>query len=178
MNRVSALFLTAKHWQIFVVLFVVPYAAIAATVVFPSAVYVSIATMLLYALFTSGWYWSLGRFVASVVDPALRLNPIFFHLAIVYPLFYVPVFVWDWFRQNSLSAGVIIPLHLLAMFCILYVFTFVAKNLAMVETGKPASLSDYAIPFVLLWFFPIGVWMIQPKVNRLYSETEAARTRF
>jgi hypothetical protein len=66
--------------------------------------------------------------------------------------------------------GFIFPFHLLAMYCMLYLLYFVSKNLVLAERGKPASFYDYSGPFFLLWFFPIGVWIIQPKVNPLYEE--------
>jgi hypothetical protein len=53
------------------------------------------------------------------------------------------------------------------LFCLLY---SVSKNLVLAETRKPASFYEYAGPFVLLWFLPVGVWLVQPKVNRLYAK--------
>jgi uncharacterized RDD family membrane protein YckC len=46
----------------------------------------------------------------------------------------------------------------------------VSKNLVLAETSKPASFYDYAGPFFLIWFFPIGVWFTQPRINRLYEQ--------
>jgi hypothetical protein len=65
--------------------------------------------------------------------------------------------------------GLILPLHLFAMVCMFYLSYFVAKSLVLAETSKPASFSDYAGPFFLLWFCPVGIWIVQPRVNRLYS---------
>jgi hypothetical protein len=50
----------------------------------------------------------------------------------------------------------------------------VAKNLVKAETGKRVTFYDYAGPFFLLWFFPIGVWFIQPRINQLYAEKHNA----
>jgi len=47
---------------------------------------------------------------------------------------------------------------------------FASKSLVMVETGRRAKFYDYAGPFFLMWFFPIGIWFIQPRINRLYSQ--------
>lgn len=58
------------------------------------------------------------------------------------------------------------------MVCMFYLLYFVSKSLVLAETSKPASFYDYAGPFFLLWFFPIGIWIVQPKVNRLYSERQ------
>jgi hypothetical protein len=63
--------------------------------------------------------------------------------------------------------GVIVPLHLLAMFAIVYSMGFAARRLVTLERQQPARFSDYRTTFFLFWFFPIGVWIIQPRVNRL-----------
>src|SRR6266496_5324966 len=70
--------------------------------------------------------------------------------------------------------GVILPLHVFAMVCMFYLLYFVSKSLVLAETSKPASFYDYAGPFFLLWFFPVGIWIVQPRVNRLYSERKNA----
>jgi hypothetical protein len=31
------------------------------------------------------------------------------------------------------------------------------------------------VTFFLFWFFPLGVWLVQPKVNRLYREAESSQ---
>jgi len=51
---------------------------------------------------------------------------------------------------------------------------FVARNLSQLEIGRRAAFSDYAGYFPFLWFYPIGIWIIQPKINRFY---EASRTQ-
>jgi len=55
------------------------------------------------------------------------------------------------------------------MFCLFYDLYFVPKSLVTVESGKQATFYDYAGPFFLKWFFPIGIWFIQPRINRLYA---------
>jgi len=68
----------------------------------------------------------------------------------------------------------IFPLHLLAMFCLFYLLYFVSKSLVLAETCKPASFNEYAGLFFLIWVFPIGVWFIQPRINRQYAESLCA----
>lgn len=62
-----------------------------------------------------------------------------------------------------------IPFHLFAMVCMFYDLYFVSKSLVLAETSKPVSFYDYAGPFFLLWFFPLGIWVIQSRINRLYE---------
>jgi hypothetical protein len=54
--------------------------------------------------------------------------------------------------------------------CTIFVLSSVAGSLVSVETGKPASFSAYAAEFFAIWFFPIGVWFVQPKINRQFEK--------
>ncbi len=115
------------------------------------------------------WLWSLGSFFRSMVDSGLRSNVAFFRFALIYPPLYVFAFMVFFQNPSALWFAVVIPLHLLAMFCVLYSLYFVSKGLVLAERGKSASFYNYAGSFFLVWFFPIGVWIVQPKVNRLYA---------
>jgi hypothetical protein len=68
----------------------------------------------------------------------------------------------------STLAVAFIPMHFLMMFCAFHILYFVSKSLLIVETGSPVSFYDYAGAFFLIGFFPVGVWTIQPRINRLY----------
>jgi hypothetical protein len=120
-----------------------------------------------------GWFWSMGSFLSSIVQPALKLKMGFFRFALVYAAIYLPVFMALFQSLNPTVFAVIMPFHFFAMYCIFYMLYFVSKSLVLVETGKSASFYDYAGPFFLIWFFPIGVWIIQPRINRLYAERTA-----
>jgi hypothetical protein len=52
---------------------------------------------------------------------------------------------------------------------------FVATALGVAETGKSRVFSQIVGTFFLLWFFPVGIWIIQPKINRLYQEHNVPR---
>jgi hypothetical protein len=62
---------------------------------------------------------------------------------------------------------VIIILHLLSMVCIFLGLRFAAKTMKSVEIGRLARFSDYAGEFFLIWFSPIGVWFLQPRLNKI-----------
>jgi len=42
-----------------------------------------------------------------------------------------------------------------------------AKTVKSGELNRRARFSDYIGEFFLLWFWPLGIWFIQPKVNKL-----------
>jgi hypothetical protein len=188
MNGIAAVFLRAKHWQIFLLF-------IGAMLVGQVAIMSSTATtarspedlgqisplfgfmMVLFMGCFLGWFWSMGSFLSSIAQPSLKMEMGFFRFALIYPALYVPVFMATFPSFKPLVIAIIIPLHFFATFCMFYLLYFVSKSLVLVETGKPASFYDYAGPFFLTWFFPIGVWIIQPRINRLYAERGIGKPR-
>jgi len=180
MNVVASLYLRAKRWQVFVLFFgtfVFAQVAFVASIFGTSrspenSLKVGLPVWMAIVLSTFcilGWFWALGLFLNSIVVPPLRLRVGLFRFALLYPALYIVLFMAFFGSTNPLLFAVIIPLHLLAMFCMFYCLYFVSKSLVLAETGKPASFSDYAGPFFLMWFYPLGVWFIQPRVNRLYA---------
>lgn len=55
-------------------------------------------------------------------------------------------------------------------FALVYMIIFSARTIAEVEHGAPLTFSGYATRFLMLLFFAIGVWMIQPIVKRYLVE--------
>jgi hypothetical protein len=175
---VADYFLRAKHWQIFLLLFgtfsVSQFILFtgARTVTGESSGIVSLcawAVLGLAQLSLAAWLWSLGVFLTSIKPPALRLSLRFFRFALVYgPVF---LFAFNVFFDDlqSLPLAFVSPLNLLAIFCVVYSLYFVSRSLVSAEKSESVSFSSYVVEFFLIWFFPIGVWFIQPRVNRLYA---------
>jgi hypothetical protein len=182
MRAVVNFFLRAKHWQIFLLIFVVPtIVEIAATDYVSTTIrswrdlgeggLVFLGLMLLDSLFLLAWLWAMGSFLNSLQNPAFRLKPLFFRVAMVYVPAYMLIFFPVFFASVLAPIEIILPLHLFAIFCMFYTFYFVAKNLAMVNKGRQVVFSDYAKPLFMLFLFPIGVWQIQPRINQLYAHS-------
>jgi hypothetical protein len=98
----------------------------------------------------------------------------FFRFALIYPPIYFVFFIATSQNFNPKLLALIFSLHVFAMICMFYLLYFVSKSLVLAETSKPASFYVYAGPFFLLWFFPVGIWIVQPRFNRLYSERKNA----
>jgi hypothetical protein len=181
MNAMTKLFLRAKHWQIFLMLFgaffvgqvaVICSIAVAARSAedfgkFSQLLWV-VTLPFMFGLL--GWLWSMGKFLSSIIPSSLRLQIGFFRFALIYPAVYVFAFIAFFETRKPAMFALIFPFHLFAMFCMFYNLYFVSKSLVLAETGKPASFYDYAGPFFLIWFFPIGVWVVQPRINRIYAQ--------
>lgn len=180
----------AKAWQMFLALLALPFlgyflmASAFANVIATSektgtppevenihsmALVVSIIGILSVAIFL-GWLWSLGNGFNLLVNEKIRMDRRIFNWSSVYPIIYPVIFLVFWtlpILQEVLI--LILPFHLLAAASMLYNMYFVAKNLKMAENNSDAAFSDYAPSFFLIWFFPIGVWFIQPKANTMLA---------
>ena len=54
----------------------------------------------------------------------------------------------------------------------LYIMYFLSKTLVSVEKKTIAVFRDYAGEFFLLWFFPIGLWILQPRIAGVLEKNE------
>jgi uncharacterized RDD family membrane protein YckC len=189
MNVIASFFLRAKHWQIFLLLVGVGFVGNVALMISLSQTvrspqdfanigvpFGAVTVLLTFCLLA--WFWSMGSFLSSIVQPTLRLKMGFFRFALIYPLLYIFVFAAFFQSTNTKPQllAIIFPLHFFAVFCVFYDLYFVAKSLVLAETSKPASFYDYAGPFFLIWFFPIGIWFTQPRINRLYERPTPSPT--
>jgi len=180
MGSFQSFFLRAKHVQIFLLFVVVCYVGPIITWLFiagRTSQGLQASDLLLLGLVTAiqvfgflSWFLCVGLFLCTILRPALKPKVGFFEVAVVFPILYSFAVPTLFLNDSQLISDILIPLHLFAMVCAFYCFSFVAKCLARVETGKAQPFSKYAGTFLLLWFFPLGVWIIQPKINRLYRE--------
>jgi hypothetical protein len=172
MNWLTRFFLRAKSWEIFIL-------SVGVVVLLQIPMFISNqgesirldwGPALACMLCINTWFWVVGSFLNSIVLPKLRPGLALFRFALLYPVLYLAGVVVFSPPPLAMLGIVIFPLHLLAVGCMFYLLSFVSKNLALAETGKEVTFYDYAGPFFLLWFFPIGVWIVQPRMNRLYAE--------
>jgi hypothetical protein len=186
MKRIETFFLRAKHWQLFLLLVgmfglaeAIAGAVMAANVSSKGGVgtvgLVGGAIMALGMACSVGWFWAMGTFLNSINQPALRMKAGFFRFAVIYPVLFICAAGPFLLEPRTSVSAVISALNFFAVFCLLYDLYFVSKSMVMAETGKPATFYNYAGPFFLIWFFPLGIWFVQPRVNRLYAERKNAQ---
>lgn len=168
MNRI----LTLPTWQVFL-LFILP-------AFIPTSNIVGLLLTLVCMMVAAFCVYFLGNSLFQKLPATHDLKINRFHFNLVFPLFYLVIvyIVFDGgyeinqdnFKDFGWMAWVIIPLHLLAMYCIFYTIWFIAKCIATVENKKVVVFENYAGYFFLLWFFPIGIWIVHPKVRKIFSE--------
>ena len=187
-------FLHLKHWQIFLLFFGLSIFAsvfvITTTLLtksytafyaFSTSILNPVLTLVFYLLFI-GWWWTLGVRLHTRLPAQTNLNikrfRKFFLIQQTYLIFfvifvlagmYLPDFLGAW-AMLLLFIFVMLPLHLFSMFVFLYVQIFIAKALKSVELQRNIKFKDYWGEFILFSLFhPIGVWWLQPRINKIFS---------
>jgi hypothetical protein len=107
---------------------------------------------------------------------------IFFFIVFIYYLLFIVLinilltngFFLSYLESDLMVIGsfmlVIFPLHIFSMFCMLYSLYFVAKTIKTVELQKECTFKDFIEEFILILFYPVGLWIIQPRINKIYKE--------
>ncbi|CAN5900676.1 hypothetical protein BH11BAC7_BH11BAC7_15480 [soil metagenome] len=184
-------FLRAKHWQIFILIFVAPVVIeligfmLALTTRHPEVLFVCVFIMMAIILGVQfGWFYNVGTALANRVNPNGGMNVKRFRNFVLIPVIYIGalmlgMIVFGFFMMNSgrpspytgLLLIIVIPMHFFSMFCIFYSIWFISKSLKMAERWTHVELSDYIGDFFLTWFLFVGIWFIQPRINRMFDPT-------
>jgi len=158
--------LTLKHWQFFLLLMIYGFWPFEGSL-FNTVKYIGIAVFILWA-FAVGYYGQeqierLGLKRMNV--PLLIGDTIFILTTIIAAKFYtdLPPYV-D--KTMDYTLPVLVFMAVVAGF---HVFFFAAKTLAKVEYQREVKFDDYFTNFLLMTIFLWGIWILQPKINKLIA---------
>ena len=198
-------FLKAQHWQLFLLTFIIPallFAILMGSIFYnvseyglpdPSLIFIYIkiffVTIAIVSLIHFGWFWSVGVGLDKKIPEDLKLNLTTFKISLLFPLVYNILFfafigiMFPYFTsmlgflQSSL-VEIFFSIHSIAMLCMFYSFYFVAKTIKTAELQREVSFGDFVGEFFLIWFYPIGIWFVQPTINDLMEEEEEMRDEY
>lgn len=180
--------LKLKHWQWFIafiipiiiqrILFFVSYSPPKTKMEFTEIYTFSFIGIELFMLVFILWIASVSIGLKSYLPGEIKMRQWKFSLTAIYPLVYTPFFFWiissprDSHSANPSEnpALLLIPLHFLAMFCMLYNLYFTAKTLKTVELQRKVTIKEIWGEIVMFGFFLLSVWSIQPKINQLIKK--------
>lgn len=171
-------FLKMKHWQLFLLLAVLPLVAETAydNLLGPveSSWPVRLIINAVIAFLAIAYLWTLGdNLYGRLPVKSPNLSPGWFKAGLVYAFFeliYLSTFAAFFIIEKPASPFYLVPVHVLAMVAIFYAIYFIAKSLAGVEKREEANINDWAGYFFMLWFYPIGIWFFQPRINKLFEK--------
>jgi hypothetical protein len=190
LTGIERFLLRAKHWQIFVLFIstqIAGFVGLIATELTVKSSENPLVSAVIEDAFTLpsflcylAWWWSTGSLLHSLIKPARELNIRLFRFSCIFILL------------SSLSTNLLSPIYgpfkpiyfagIAALsFCVLllvlYIPYFLSKSLVTKTKGR-VELGGGDVAFFFLFLFPfIGVWLIQPRINQLYAETQKWETK-
>lgn len=164
-------FLTLKHWQVFSILLV--GIILFNLTIEGNPLATMIVEMLGLVVYTL-WTVIVGNELNQLLPKKIEVNFNFFLMNIFICLgTMITVLILSNGEGMTFSGWYAIPV-LYVFFAYLYCLAFPMKLLNSIETGKEASLGEYIGDFFLVLFLPIGIWFLQPRINKIVADRKIA----
>jgi len=175
--------ITLKHWQLFLIILlpVLVSELIALDLVL-------LRTLLSFISFFTLFFWmySIVHVLSEEVFNGERQNRKYYLTAYLVFIFAgVAVYLLNKYfvltngRSINSSDGVLfwfmLILGLCSLWCIFYIYYYTARTISLANIKlNPDEGSITTNYFLAFWFYIIGIWFVQPKVNELLSKNERA----
>ena len=157
--------ISAKHWQLFV--FLVGVMFLPTFLPDESSPYLPKILNLLLMIGLMGWVWTVGNTCNSKLPTELKKSSLPMTISIIYAGTYFIFLTFIFGKIGGIKMTYLAPFHFAAMIGMFYSLGYTARRLVTLQKREVVNFFEYSGPFFMFWFFPIGVWFIQPKVNDL-----------
>jgi len=183
--------LHAKHWQIFLFVFLIPFSMIIggyyyfketfnmSFLLYMIALGIALAQISLYA-----WLWSVGSNLACNAESEKKRIGLFkallsiptVTLILIFVFGLVFPFLFDFGKPTNATVlltffgsimFIVVPVQFVFVVSAVYCVFFVARTIKQCETKQKAVFEDFYSEFILILFLPLGIWFLQPKINKL-----------
>ena len=158
--------LRLKHWQIFPILVIGLFLSN-----FKIDGNQTLTTILLVTGLTFYFSWTLlvGHGLYQLIPDKFELN---YNLFIVNSLVWLTAYITIMVLSDGLGMtfkGLAILPGLYVFFAFIHFLMFPVRTLKSIEIGKKADIGDCVGDFFLIAFLPIGIWFLQPRINKATS---------
>ncbi len=171
---------TLKHWQIFLVVFTMPFIfyCILSSASNPQdrskvAAFSPLLGLIVVGLLLTWFYSMADNLQKKQIEsglPELKNFKTALYIYLAYMAFtlllMLEVITVDYSQWK-------LTLDLISQGSYLYMVWFISKSLKTIELKREALFSEYILTLLLLWMFPIGIWFIQPRINEVCLTKEA-----
>ena len=130
----------------------------------PLGLFSDIVGVIFGAIVYPSWLLLIALSTRKFVVMSSRFSIPVFVLRLVLCIFYI-ISISSIFKYTI--PNYLIPVHIVIMFLFATCMATCAKSIVNAETQKENSFVDSLGTFILIWFYPIGVWFIQPRLKTL-----------
>lgn len=131
----------------------------------------------LVGMFTHLWWnYAIATGLQKKLPQELKLKIKRYKFCFFFPIIYLVLVVPGVILSIYIAAVkdippfwlfLIIPFHFFAIFCFWYQAYFSGRTVKTALEQQRLGVSDYFAEILMIAFFPIGVWFLQPKINAL-----------
>ena len=158
------LLLKMKHWQVFLLLF---FASFISTFTWAGDELLNALLNLTGTLLHMVWYFAIGLELSEQLPRKVELPKTLFIVnafVLILSVVIISMFYAGSFESNGLLGLIWVAYLMYAMF---QFFFYPGKALKSIEINEEAKVGEYIGYFFLMIFWPIGIWWIQPKLNKV-----------
>jgi hypothetical protein len=170
--------LRLKNWQLFLIILLLPwFIAIGFNMMFDFKSYsydvtVGIFTIIYYIIFITWNYKVIKTFNKRelILKPKQlkRLDWLLIILLIYAVYLIIPI---EMRMSDNLLMSILSPIvMIISAYAIIFVIFCTAKTLKGIQLKSQIRTADIIVEMIVIFYFPIGVWWLQKKVNRFLGE--------
>lgn len=156
--------LQLKHWQLFTLTFGLSF--IGSIIRLPIVIMQIAACLTMAGVF--GWIWAIANVLHPKLPGGIGLSNWKFRMSL---LLAVMIFAWLEgtliFKTGEVPPSVLIVAILIYLALMVISVLHAAKTFKSVELKKRVTFAVYIGEAFLIWLSPIGIWLLQPRLNAL-----------
>lgn len=140
--------------------------------------FISVFGNYLPEILLASWFYIVGSNLHRMRPPEARLSMRRFVFNLAYFLLYSLILLYT--AAHLLTTGnltslgtellILLPFHAYAVVAAISIVAFVAKALVCVTDRQDVRFHAYAGTFLALFFFPFGIWYIQPRIQAIVRD--------
>jgi hypothetical protein len=165
--------LSYKHWQLFLLIFICgAWTSPSPLKEIINGIAVVTFTLWIYAIGIYGHKRIVALGLKHMNLRLFKINTIIVGCFLVVGLTWSATGGEEGYRSETIGAGDVLAslVGVYLVFAMVQTVVFACKILAKLDHRRDVSFGDYFNNLLLLFFFFIGIWWLQPKVNRLIGE--------
>ncbi len=168
-------FLKLRHWELFLMLGLPTIMSLMFKIPFKPLVVSAIGLFMMLVLFL--WMFSIGSWCNRHLPESRQRNLLPYAVGLALPIVYLLMYIFLYIPQLQQGPPEkpplwLLPMHMFSMVGIFYGLWYTASRLKSLQENEDADFMIFSSTFFLLFIFPLGLWLIQPEVNRLYQKIE------
>jgi hypothetical protein len=161
--------LSLKHWQVFILLII---GALCYNLHLEESRALSVGFSILGIMIYSLWPLLVSNELNRLLPKKVVLNFNFFLInTFIWLVVFVGILILSDGRGMTFTGVSAIPMFYV-LFAYLYFLAYPVRLLNSIEKGGVAGFSKYIGDLFLVAFLPIGIWFLQPRINKVFNDHE------